>query len=307
MNAHYRHTQIGWVTLAVVVGIFAILAVDLHGRGIPAPWLPAGILGLVLLLFGTLTVDVDRERVRAVFGVGLIRKTVPLADVAAFQPVRNPWIAGWGIRAIRGGMLWNVSGLDAVELVLRDGRFFRIGTDEPDALVRALETAVGRPPSDTRAGAAAGLPPAPKGASRWPFVLAALVVGGLALVIVPTMMVQMKPPVVTVRADGFSVESLFYGQAYRGEDITAIELLPRLPGVEARTNGFSAGGRLRGHFRVSGLGHGKLFVDTGTAPYVLVRLREGFVILGLHESGKTLVLYDEMARAWPDKAVPRPQ
>jgi hypothetical protein len=306
-HPHYRHTQVGWVIIAVVGGIFAILAVDLYGRGIPAAWLPAGILGLALLLFGTLTVEVDRERVRSVFGVGLIRKTVPLADVAAFQPVRNPWLAGWGIRVIRGGMLWNVSGLDAVELALRDGRFFRIGTDEPAALVRALETAVGRPPSDTRAGVAGGLPPAPKGASRLPLVLAALVVGGVALLIVPMLVVQMKPPVVTVRADGLEVESLFYGQDYRGDDVTAIELLPRLPRVEARTNGFSAGGQLRGHFRVSGLGNGMLFVDTGTPPYVLVRLREGFVIVGLDTPGKTTALYDEMARAWPEKVVTRPQ
>jgi hypothetical protein len=298
---HYRHTQIGWVMLAVLAAVFGIVFLQVRGDGVPARWLPLAILGVVLLLFGTLTVEVDHERVRAVFGIGLVRRTVRLADVAAFQPVRNPWYVGWGIRVIRGGTLWNVSGLGAVELALRGGRFFRIGTDEPEALVRAIQAATGQPPTDTRA---TSLPPPKR--SRWlPYGIAALVLGGAALALVPVVM-QMKPPVVTVRADGFDVKSLFYGQGYRAEDITSLELMPRLPVIEARTNGFSGGGLLRGRFRVRGLGDGKLFVDTGNPPYVLVRLREGYVILGLDDAGKTVALYEEMGRTWPDRVV-RPQ
>ena len=303
---HYRHTQVGWAVLAVVVGLSAFLAWDLQGRGVPMPWLPLGIMAAVGLLFSTLTVDVDRERVQVAFGIGLVRKTVPLAGIAAFQPVRNPWIAGWGIRAIRGGMLWNVSGLDAVELALRDGRFFRIGTDEPEALARAIQAAAGRGPSDTRAGAAGGLPPAPKRSPYFFYVVGAIVLLGAALALLPVI-VQMKPPVVTVRADGFDVKSAFYGQGYRADEITAIEILDRMPVVEARTNGFSGGGLLRGRFRVRGLGEGKLFVDTGTSPFILMRLRESFVILNLDAPEKTAALFDEMARAWPDKVVARRQ
>lgn len=305
MFPHYRHTQIGWVLLAVLAGLGAFVHFQLQRGGVPQAWLPLAILGLALVLMGTLTVEVGREGVRVAFGVGLIRKTIPLADIAAFQPVRNPWIAGWGIRLIRGGQLWNVSGLDAVELALRDGRFFRIGTDEPEALARALATATGRPASDTRAGVAAGLPPPPKTRPwvRWAVGLA--VVAVLPLAILPVV-VQMKPPVVSVRADGFAVESPFYGQAYRAEDVTSIELLERLPVVEARTNGFSGSGLLRGWFRVRGLGEGKLFLDVGNAPWILVRLREGFVILGLDAPERTRALYEEMARAWPDKATLAP-
>ena len=35
--------------------------------------------------------------------------------------------------------LWNVSGLQAVELVLNNGKRFRIGTDEPENLVNAIQ------------------------------------------------------------------------------------------------------------------------------------------------------------------------
>lgn len=306
MSSHYRHTQVGWVLVAVLGGLGAFLYLQLQRDGVPQVWFPLGILALALLLMGTLTVDVDRERVRVAFGPGLVRKTIPLSEIAAFQAVRNPWIAGWGIRLIRGGQLWNVSGLDAVELALRDGRFFRIGTDEPEALVRALETATARAASDTRAGVAAGLPPAPKPQPwvRWAVGLA--IVGIVPLAILPVVL-QMKPPRVAVTPAGFDVKSPFYGQGYAADDVVSIELLDRLPAIEARTNGFAGSGLLRGRFRVRGLGEGKLFLDVGEAPWILVRLRAGFVILGLDASAKTRALYDDMAARWPEKVVPPPQ
>ena len=45
--------------------------------------------------------------------------------------------------------MYNVSGLDAVELTLRNGRRFRVGTDERQALLNALnEPESGRRDSD---------------------------------------------------------------------------------------------------------------------------------------------------------------
>ena len=66
-----------------------------------------------------------------------------------------------------------------------------------------------------------------------------------------------------------------------------------------KTNGFGGGASLRGHFRVEGLGDGRLYVEEGFAPYVLVRLREGFVVVNFREPERTRALYEEMARAWP--------
>ncbi len=71
MEPHYRHTQIGWVMLAVVVA--AALFAAQTGLRLPGSWFLFAILGLVLLLFGTLRVEVGRDAIRAVFGVGLSR------------------------------------------------------------------------------------------------------------------------------------------------------------------------------------------------------------------------------------------
>jgi len=54
--------------------------------------------------------------------------------------VKNHWYYGWGIRA----WLWprmvifNVSGFDAVEIAMKNGKIYRIGTDEPEQLEEVI-------------------------------------------------------------------------------------------------------------------------------------------------------------------------
>jgi hypothetical protein len=100
----------------------------------------APILVIMLALFYSLTVEIRDNNLVCQFGIGLIRRQIPLSDIRDARPVRNPWYVGWGIRWMPGQYwLWNVSGLSAVELLLQSGARFRIGTDEPENLVKAIE------------------------------------------------------------------------------------------------------------------------------------------------------------------------
>jgi len=297
MSPHYRHTQIGWVILGVLAAILAFVWSRLPTEAAAAAGLPLGLVtALTLLVFSALTVEVDVEAIRLRFGIGLVRKRIPLAEVRSWREVRNPWYTGWGIRLGPGYVLWNVSGRDAVELALASGRCFRVGTDEPAALAAALVRAKGEAP--------AWPPPGFDG----PTARRELGWKPLALVLVPILVVvgaqfwfQVQPPRVTVRPDGLEVQSPFYGKVFPASDVTGVSLLPTLPRVLLRTNGFGGAGSLRGHFRVDGLGDGRLYVEEGYAPYVLVRLREGFVVVNFREPEKTRALFDELARAWPDR------
>lgn len=107
--------------------------------GTPAvlPWIAATLIA-VGLLFATLTVTVADGCLTCRFGIGIIRRTIRLKDVRTAEAVRNRWYYGWGIRLVPQGWLWNVSGLNAVELTFTDGKRFRIGTDEPERLVAAI-------------------------------------------------------------------------------------------------------------------------------------------------------------------------
>jgi hypothetical protein len=291
----YRHTQIGWVILGVMAAILAFVWSRLPPEAAGAAGFPLLLVtGLTVLVFGALTVEVDVEAIRLRFGIGLVRKRIPLAEVRSWREVRNPWYTGWGIRLGPGYVLWNVSGRDAVELALASGRRFRVGTDEPAALAAALVRAKGEAPAWPPPGS-----DAPRRELAWK---------PLALVLVPLLAAlgalfwfQVQPPTVTVRPDGLEVESLFYGKVFPASDVTGISLLSTLPRVLLKTNGFGGGASLRGHFRVEGLGDGRLYVEKGFAPYVLVRLREGFVVVNFREPEKTKALYDELARAWPER------
>lgn len=141
----YRHTQTGTIIIGAVVGMaFIALLVLVPATGplsLPALALLA-IAGAVLATFSSLTVEIEKNTLTCRFGVGLIQRSIPLSEVDHVSAVVNPWFVGWGIRWIPGSYwVWNVSGFQAVELTLKDGRRFRIGTDEPEALVRAIEMA----------------------------------------------------------------------------------------------------------------------------------------------------------------------
>ena len=104
-----------------------------------------GVLFVVLAwLFGSLTVSVGDGAVEIRFGPGLLRKRWALDGFTSVAVARNKWWYGWGIRLIPNGWLYNVSGLDAVELVRTSGRVLRIGTDEPEVLAEALRAALAR-------------------------------------------------------------------------------------------------------------------------------------------------------------------
>ena len=102
----------------------------------------AVILGIVCALFHSLTVRVTRSDIALSFGVGLIRKQFPIGDISRARIVQNRWYNGFGIRKIRGGWLYNVSGFDAIEIQLKNERKYRIGTNQPKELLAAVESAI---------------------------------------------------------------------------------------------------------------------------------------------------------------------
>ena len=140
----YRHTQRGKVLDYVVVWGVLIVAVTalLSDDGFGSTLLVAAfvlVIASIVLVFNRLTVTVGDGKVRAAFGWGWPRRVIDVLDITGFRVVRNPWWYGWGIRKVPGGWMFNVWGLDAVEIDLRSGRKLRIGSDETGDLIAALE------------------------------------------------------------------------------------------------------------------------------------------------------------------------
>jgi hypothetical protein len=135
----YEHTQTGsWIIYAIGLPALILLAMAAFSSAIrPELFLPFVLL-LCVLLFWRLTIKIDSEALQASFGIGLIRKTVRVANIVACEPIRVRWWWGWGIHFTPYGWLYNVSGWDAVAITLRDGKRFCVGTDEPQELQAAI-------------------------------------------------------------------------------------------------------------------------------------------------------------------------
>jgi hypothetical protein len=146
MVASYHHTQSGTVMLIVLLcgSILSAWAGYLNSPS-PLRWLLiSSAIGLAILawLFSSLTVEVTEHDFHWYFGPGIWKYWIALAEIEDIQIVYNKWWNGFGIRIRPGFRLYNVSGLAAVELRLRNGDIHRIGTDDVQGLSAALKSYV---------------------------------------------------------------------------------------------------------------------------------------------------------------------
>ncbi len=143
MIKHYEHTQVGYLIIAVMAAVMVMIGIILAKAGIN--WIAIGVLiiiALALVLFSSLTVVIWEDELEVRFGPGLIRKRFKLNEIESCKIVKNHWYYGWGIRLTPHGWLYNVSGFYAVEIMLRTGKKFRIGTDVPQELEAAISKAL---------------------------------------------------------------------------------------------------------------------------------------------------------------------
>lgn len=151
----YKHTQIGYLMLVVTLAVAALfLWVHITASAEPPSadsgtnLLITSVMALILLVlasFGSLQVIVDEKYLQIKFGWGIFQKKFLLDDVASAKAVRNHWYYGWGVRLWLWPKMWiyNVSGFDAVEIKLKNGKTYRIGTDEPGKLEQAILGLIG--------------------------------------------------------------------------------------------------------------------------------------------------------------------
>lgn len=141
----YRHVQRADFIL-ITLGTVSVLMLSLS---LEYPTFPTVIvslffflIGILTILFYSLTIEVNESYVTWYFGPGFWRKRINLDQIEDCSTVKNPWWWGFGIRAFGSGWLYCVSGLLAVELNLKSGSKIRLGTDEPKFLKTAIQDAI---------------------------------------------------------------------------------------------------------------------------------------------------------------------
>jgi hypothetical protein len=153
----YRHRQVGWklaagVAAGLLLAAWLVSTLSASTRA-AAPYLVYGLFGVpivALATFATLTVTVDEREIRVVFGVGLLRKTIDLADVVKCEPMGIRAFWGWGLHWTPGGWLYNVGGRDAVRIVLAREKAVIVGTDDVRGLAAAIDARLPGPRHESK-------------------------------------------------------------------------------------------------------------------------------------------------------------
>jgi len=147
---NYKHIQFSYLMLIVTLAVFFLFAwVYITASAEPVStdsgpnFAITSIMAFILFIlasFVTLQVIIDGEYLRIKFGFGIFQKKFSLNDIMSVKTVKNHWYYGWGIRIWLWPKMWiyNVSGFDAVEIKLKNGKTYRIGTDEPQKLEQTI-------------------------------------------------------------------------------------------------------------------------------------------------------------------------
>ena len=139
----YKHTQIGYLMIIALIIPLLILFFAMSATEFTQVFpIVFSTLLIALALFYSLTVEINTTKLIIKFGFGIINKKFILKDIESCHTVKNHWYYGWGIHWTPHGWLYNISGFDAVEIKMKNGKTYRIGTDEPKNLERAIMRAI---------------------------------------------------------------------------------------------------------------------------------------------------------------------
>jgi hypothetical protein len=143
----YKHTQIGHLLIFVFFALILYFGIIFTYADLNSIVVAMMIFIFILIAsFATLNVMIDEDYLRIEFGYGIFRKRFILKEIISARAVRNHWYYGWGIRFWWWPrmVIFNISGFDAVEIKMRNGKTYRIGTDEPKKLKYAIKRTIKR-------------------------------------------------------------------------------------------------------------------------------------------------------------------
>ena len=145
MEAEYRHTQFGALTIIILLLVGLLVAPVVVSMTDDGQLVGAGVTVALFLLglamFYALTIQVSEGKLKFWFGIGLISKTYVLDEIESTREVKDPWYYFWGIKSIPGGWLYAIAPGEALEFEFKDGKIVHLGTNQSKKLKQAIDQA----------------------------------------------------------------------------------------------------------------------------------------------------------------------
>lgn len=139
----YSHTQVGYVMLVLpALGMFCATFWMVYLGFSWIGFFTLVVLDVSLILFSTLTVEIGEGVLDVKIGAGILHKKFNLSDVRDCFIPSSLFHPSIGERLMPEGWLYNLSGTHAVELKMKNGKYYRIGTDAPSVLAEQIRASL---------------------------------------------------------------------------------------------------------------------------------------------------------------------
>jgi hypothetical protein len=281
------YTQFGNLSVIILVPMLIISLVLLLVIGFDNLIL-VGILILLaitsllcILIFYKLTISIDSNNLSFNLGVGLFSKKYLIADIKSCKPVKNNPFYGIGIRLIPGGWLYNVTGLEAVELSFKNRNSkIRIGTNQPEEIATMINKMIENDKSESTSTYTKK--------TNYFLILSIIL---LALILPFGIILSGKREIkIKIENSGFSLLGM-YGLTIKYSDIKQLDTISSFPKIRRRTNGYAFGRTLKGNFTLNDQTKVKLFITEDNPPYIYVKSDDVNIYINFKNRDKTVELF----------------
>ncbi|MBN3575625.1 hypothetical protein [Vibrio neptunius] len=135
----YKQTQVNTVLISLLLILSGVIVAT--SDSIASALIALTINFVIGVLFYSMTVEVNANKVSWYFGLGFLRKEVDVVNITDMSSYDTKWYQGIGVRMLKDGWLYNVSVGQALKLTLAGGKTVYLGCKDIGVLKRALESA----------------------------------------------------------------------------------------------------------------------------------------------------------------------
>jgi len=290
----FKYSQFGTFSVILMLPIFVFSLIMLFTTGLKDliqgsffSFLSITFL-ICLLIFYKLTIYIDDTYFIFKLGVGLITKKYLISDIKSCKAVKNSPLYGIGIRMLPNGWLYNVSGLDAIELTFKNKKsIVRIGTNNPETVSQTLNNLIKYEKYESVSNEK----------DNTGYYLSFVIIF-LALIL-PTILIIAgnRETVVKTTNKDFTIKGM-YGLTIKYSDILQLDTIASLPRIKLRTNGYAFGKTLKGNFALNYGTKVKMYIKKGIPPYIHIKTKDLIIYLNFINPDRTLNLYKQTETIW---------
>jgi len=286
-----KFTQFG-ILQVIIFGILLTLfsfKSYYFGFGDTSGLIYVGLSALMLvcvLTFYKIVIEVGENQISFKLGIGLLKRTYQINDLTSCTPVRCSLMSGFGIRRIANGWLYNISGLDAIELRFEDKRnIIRIGTNKSDEIASLVSSLI-KQTQDTNESSQIEY----TSFINWEKWISLFVVALFGMFFLYTI----KNDGITINKDTLDISGV-YSKSIDYSQIIKIDTISTVPEIEIRTDGSFFMNQAKGYFRLKDVGGAYLNLNLKYPPFIRLVLRnDTYIFINLSESKETTELFKKI-------------